>query len=172
MTKYLIPLLTSSIFTWFIYPAWGQENTNPEITFTCENKDSIPITVAKNKQGKTQTIFYWKEEAIALMSIKQSSSDFCDRVTEKFNEYAVDGHNLSSFTLQSYAQYGLSFVCASTSNSCEKDLFTALESENQSGIILAEEILAIIIDPNIPYKDLAPSDAVVPGYRVNLFETE
>lgn len=38
--------------------------------------------------------------------------------------------------------------------------------------MLAEEFLATIIAPNIPYIDLAPSDAVVPGYRVDLFKTQ
>ncbi len=32
-SKYLIPLLTSGILAYSVSPAWGQENTAPEINF-------------------------------------------------------------------------------------------------------------------------------------------
>ncbi|MEM7595400.1 MAG: hypothetical protein AAF383_28535, partial [Cyanobacteria bacterium P01_A01_bin.83] len=90
--------------------------------------------------------------------------------------YASQEPNISSFVLISSEVSSLGVICVSRANSvrnyCQKIVFTPFPSEDKPGILLAHETLAMIIDPNIPYKDLNPGDPVVPGYEVNLFKAK
>ncbi|MEM7557473.1 MAG: hypothetical protein AAF378_26000 [Cyanobacteria bacterium P01_A01_bin.84] len=84
--KYLISLLTSSILACSISPVWGQENAATAITFSCEDNNVTPITVAKNEEGQTETVFYWKEEALKGKILTEVTPiELCKNVAEKLN---------------------------------------------------------------------------------------
>ena len=138
-SKYLIPLLTSVITACSIYPALGQKTTAPEITFTCEDNNDTPITIAKNKEGQIKTIFHWKEEAFKTK--KSTPLELCDSVTKRLNEYADQEPSLSSFILTSNELDGLGVICASSKiHGCRKILFTLFPSEDKPSILFLIKI--------------------------------
>ena len=131
--KYLISLLTSIALSSSISPVWGQKNTTPDITFACEYNQGIPITVAKNKVGRSQTIFYWKEEILKDKTTKTPQELFND-VSLKPNYLSASDRDLSSFILVPETQSGFPLVCVNTLNSsrfaCTKLIFTFLPHKN------------------------------------------
>jgi hypothetical protein len=145
-SKYLIPLLISNAIALSISPAWGQSNTASEITFACQNHRGVPITFAKNSKGKTQTIFHWKQEA--LTTAVKTPQELCDRTSEKFNDYAAEGNNLSSLRIRSAEQLGLPAICITEEKLvCSKVLFTLAPHEQP--IDFAQTTLTKILDRNL-----------------------
>lgn len=149
--KSLIALLTSSILSCSISTAWGQESNKLEITFACEDDNDIPITVAtnKNKEEQTETIFYWREEAL-IDKTPSTPQELCDNVSLKLNDVAGE-YDLSSFNIVPTEQFGLAAICVSSSNySCSKVLFAMNPNlENPSPYFLAEDTLEVILNPKI-----------------------
>ncbi len=168
-SKYLIPLLTSSALAFSISPVWGQSNTTSEITFTCEGDGDIPITVAKNSQGKTQPIFHWKPEALPASTDIQK---FCSSVAEKLNGYAAEGYNLSMFDLVPSEQAGLPVICITQKKyyDCDKVLFTLFPTERPLETV--EKTLEENLDPTILNNQnrMSYERYVPPGYEVNLVQ--
>ena len=171
--KYLIPLLTVSILACSISPVRGQENTQPDTTFSCENNNGIPITVAINEVGTVQTIFHWKEEVLQLTT--KTPLKLCDTVSNKMNEFSAKGYDLSSFGLTATELDRLLIICLNekTNQDCSKILFTAV-SQQEKSIVAAHNILKIILDPEIVQIDLAARRSserdVFTGYRIDLLE--
>ena len=169
--KYLIPLLTSSILACSISPVWG-ENTQPDITFSCEDNDGVPITVARNKEV-IQTIFHWKEEVLQLTT--QTPLKLCDAVSSKMNKISIRGYELSSFGLIATKLNRLSIICLNgeMNHDCSKILLATVSQEEP--IVAAHNILKTILDPEIVKIDLATKRRrergfAFTGYRVNLLE--
>jgi hypothetical protein len=146
--KNLIALLTSSALALFIYPVWGQSNPPSKVTFTCgEDNQGIPITVAKNNKGKTQTIFHWKQEAFKFSTT--ATPKLCDRIAEKFNNLALRGADLSSFELKPSEQVGVPAICLSDRHiSCNSVLFT-LDRTEEEPFKTADRVLQKILDAEI-----------------------
>jgi hypothetical protein len=94
LRKYSIALLTCSALALSISPAWGKSKIASKITFACENNHNIPITVAKNNQGKTQTIFYWQWKVLKISNSK--THKLCNSIANKLNNRATKNPNLSS----------------------------------------------------------------------------
>ncbi|MGL5806221.1 MAG: COP23 domain-containing protein, partial [Xenococcaceae cyanobacterium] len=60
MNKSLVSLLVTTILFSTSVPAWGYEKVADKITFSCEKRNGVPTTVAKNSNGELQPIFHWK----------------------------------------------------------------------------------------------------------------
>ena len=167
-SKYLIPLLTCSALALSISPAWGESDTISEITlitFACEDNQGVPITVAKNNEGKTQTVFNWRKEDLPASVNPQ---EMCADVAERFNDYAADGNDLSSFVLQPMKLDTIPMICVTTHGNCELVLFilppTETEKSSQEAHTVLKKILAkdIFTTPN-------ERGVSVIDYSVNLF---
>ncbi len=168
--KYLISLLTSIALSSSISPVWGQKNTTPDITFACEYNQGIPITVAKNKVGRSQTIFYWKEEILkdrTSKTPKELCTDISKKLTDYIDDYLVKDNETFSFELIATHEAVFPTICITTSSSCNFVLFTLTPVGEPQ--IAALETLGAIINTDRPYKDLNPGDAVVYGYQIDLF---
>lgn len=125
--KSLIPLLTSTLVTLSIFPAWAKSETLSDITFVCEDNQGIPVTVAKNNAGTTQAIFHWKQAALPTQAIPQ---EVCERVTEKLNSYVNQSNNLSELWIQPSEIAHLPVICADRQpKNCEVVLFSFSPSE-------------------------------------------
>lgn len=175
-SKYLIPLLTSSILVGSISPVWGQENTTPKINFSCENNNGVLITWARNNEGKTQTIFHWKEEILKDKTTKTPQELFND-VSLKLNDLSASDRDLSSFILVPETQSGLPLVCVSTLNirfTCTKLIFTFLPHKNEHPIDEAKNVLMIFINPNVSKLVINRNShrANHGYYSVNLFQNK
>ena len=141
-SKYLISLLTSSALAFSIVPAWGQSKTTSEITFACDDNRDVPVTIAKNREGKTQTIFHWKQE---VLPDSIDSQKLCVRAAEKLNKYLAEGNNLSSLRVESSEQIGLPAICITQERSvCNQVLFTL--NPHTEPINIAENTLTAILD--------------------------
>ena len=144
-SKYLIPLLTNTIFSLSISPVLGQANTSSEITFSCQSDRDVPITIATNKIGETQTIFTWKKETFPN-ALK--AHQLCNRVTDKLNNYLSESKDLSLLILQPNRQVGLPTICVTkTGINCDLVLFTLPPAEEP--IDKACETLNAILDREI-----------------------
>jgi hypothetical protein len=166
LNKSLIPLLTSTILTLSICPVWGQSNTKSKITFACEKSQGIPITVAKNSEGKTQTIFHWQQEN--LTTIAESPQQLCDGISEKLNNSTAKGADLSSFALIGEQQAGLPVICLVKERDCNSILIGLYPTKTP--LYKAYELLGKIIDNEIPPKNLGSEKAPIFAYQVNLSE--
>ena len=146
--KSLIALLTSTILSCSITSAWGQESNKLEITFACEDDNGLPITVAKNKNNEeqTETIFYWREEALTDKTFS-SPQELCNDVSLKINKMAQD-YDLSSFAVVATEVVSRPVICiSSNNNSCSKVLF-AMRPTSQP-VITADRTLTAILNPKI-----------------------
>ncbi|MDJ0590483.1 MAG: COP23 domain-containing protein [Pleurocapsa sp. MO_226.B13] len=113
--------------------------------FACEENNGILITVARNSEGKTQTLFHWKEEA--LNNIEQSSTELCHHTSNKLNEFSTDGHDMSTFDLIAENFGATSAIYVTTGiirNECSKVLFTIKEQ-----FTMAQNTLHTILNPEI-----------------------
>jgi hypothetical protein len=147
MSRKYSALLTSSALALSISPVLGQSNPPSKITFTCEDNQGIPITVAKNKEGKTQTIFHWKQEAFKTSTT--ATPKLCDRIAEKFNHLSAKGADLTSFELKPSEQVGVPAICLSDrAVSCHSVLFT-LDRTAEDPFKTADRVLNAILDTEI-----------------------
>ncbi len=143
--KYLISLLTSSAVALSVSPAWGESKTTSEITFACQGDRDVPVTIAKNRQGKTQTIFHWKQE---VLPNSLDSHKLCDRTAAKLNKYVAEGNNLSSLRVETAEQLGLPAICITQERLvCDRVLFTLYPHPEPMDI--AENTLTAILDRQI-----------------------
>ena len=175
--KYLILLFTTTILACSISSASGQENAASEITFACENNNGVPITIAKNQEGKTQTIFHWKEEVLKEIINTRTPAQICSDVTSKMNQFASDGYNLSDFSLIGTKVNPFSVLCLNESikdNNCLKVLFAFVPKSESTKIINAQYVLkkivdSAIIDSNRKYRGAySERDHLYVKYRVFL----
>lgn len=179
-SKYLIPLLTSFIAACFLTPAWTQEITASEITFACEENNGNPITVARNQEGQTETVFYWKEETLAGKT-RFTIQELCNSVSDKLNrstqDYLTKMDDFYAFDLHASEEAGFPFICLTVDYGCNLALF-ALSASSETKQDIAFETLEAIINPNIidykkdrcRYRDCFSS--VLFTITVNLFQTK
>ncbi len=143
LKKHLISLLTISAAALFISPAWGELDTTSKITFACENIQDVPITIAKNSEGKTLPIFHWKKEA--LTTVKTTPQELCLGVTAKLNEYVIEGYDLSELWFTNSQEADLPAICVAEKNfGCDLVLFTLAPVEKPSDA--ASQALETILD--------------------------
>ena len=159
-SKYLISLITGSILFFSVSPALGQENNYSNITFFCESDRDIPLTIAKNQQRQTETIFYWKEEILKDIAEYKSIRKICSDVAVKLNKYAdsaVEANDVFQLKLQADIFVNVPVLCITKQGiDCNYILFTINKNERDSiAIERAYNILNTIINSNIisEYKD-------------------
>lgn len=170
LSKYLISFITYSVLALAIFPAYGQSNSTSEITFTCEDDRGIPVTVAKNNQGEMQTIFNWKLDVFPDFF---DPLEICDRVSQKLNNYAAEGHDLSLFILQPNEQAGLPTICATkTGVSCDLVLFTLAPTE-EPFVAACDTLMAILNqEVNRPIKETNRDNQQKLYFSISLFQNE
>jgi hypothetical protein len=145
--KNLIAILASSALALSISPVFGKSNTPSQVTFTCEDNQGIPITVAKNNEGKTQPIFHWKQEAFKGSTIP--TPKLCDRIAKKFNRLSAQSPDLSLFEIKPSEQAGVPAICLSDrAVSCNSVLFT-LDRTAEEPFKTADRVLNAILDTEI-----------------------
>jgi hypothetical protein len=83
MNKILVSLLVTTTLFSTITPAWGQEKVANTITFSCEKRQGVSTTVAKNSNGEIQPIFHWKRDTFLY---KVDLQRFCQTASSKLNE--------------------------------------------------------------------------------------
>ena len=178
--KYLISLLTSSTIALFISPVLGKSTITPPVMFTCEDDQGMPITIAKNSKGDTQTIFHWKSNALPTSSNPQ---ELCERTSEKFNDYAAESNNLSSLRIISAEQLGLPAICITEEKLvCSKVLFTL--NPHHKPIDIAQTTLKAILDHKLQNKytinklasptrcEERGCQLLFPSFQLNLFQDQ
>ena len=171
-SKYLILLLTSSTLAFSVFPAWGESNTTSEITFTCEDNQGIPVTVAKNSEGKTQPIFHWKPGALttAFTTKIKTPQELCSSVSAKLDDYVTQDYDLSSFRLAPKTQAGLPIICAALEyGGCDLVLFILASSDDP--VDTANTTLKVILNREIlEYNKFLGRGYSSISYQVDLFE--
>ena len=154
----------------FTTPVWGESANKSDITFSCQDERGIPNTIAKNKQGKTQTVFYWNKDIFPDTS---DTLELCNNVSEKLNNYTAEGKDLSLFVLQANEQIGLPTVCATeTGVDCDLVLFTLAPTEEP--IYTAGETLRGILHQEVSETSLhaTRNNQLKQLFSINLFPNE
>lgn len=120
--------------------------TSSQITFSCQTNEGILTTVAQSSSGKTLPIFVWKNEALPKSTdIKK----LCAHVTQKLENYRLDGYDLSNVSFIGSAIEDVPVICASsTKNSCSKVLL-ALSPVTDNPRQVADEVLNSILNPQL-----------------------
>ncbi len=177
-SKSLISLLSSSILACSISSAWGQEKTTPEITFFCEDNNGALTTVAKNKQGETETIFSWKEEVLTgKVLTKMTPKELCNNVSGTLDSLATEGSELSSLGFVGTELHSLPVICLVVDlyrSRCSKVLFVLRPSNLPANLParFAADILEAIINPKIINNQKIPRsrEHLYLGYYVYLVD--
>lgn len=173
-SKYLISLLSSSILACFISSAWGQDKTTPEITFFCEDNNGVLTTVAKNKQGETETIFSWKQEVLTgKVLTEMTPKELCNNVSGTLDSLATEGSELSSLGFVGTELHSLPVICLGVDlyrSRCSKVLFVLRPSNLPARF--AADILEAIINPKIINNQKIPRsrEHLYLGYYVYLVD--
>ena len=163
--KHLISLLTISAAALFISPAWGELDTTSKITFTCKNIQDVPITIAKNSEGKTLPIFHWKKEA--LTTIKTTPQELCLRATAKLNEYVTEGYDLSELWFTNSQEADLPAICVAEKNfGCDLVLFTLAPVEKPTDA--ASQALETILDRKLQVNKSDKTATTSMSYSISL----
>ena len=168
--KYLVSFFSFCALALSAFPAYGQLNSTAAITFSCDEDRDIPVTLAKNKAGKTQTIFNWKPEAFPQRS---NTVEICRTVSQKLDNYAAKSNLFPLFAIQPTEQAGLPAICATqTGFSCDLVLLTLSPAEEP--VTIACETLVAIIDRKIdePIQDTTRSMQPEQLFTISLFPNE
>ncbi|VEP13245.1 conserved exported hypothetical protein [Hyella patelloides LEGE 07179] len=169
-SKSLIQIFILSTLAFLISSVSGQSTPTPLITFTCENNQGIPVTTAKNTEGQTQTIFYWKSNTFYDYVTPQK---LCHSVTEKLNNYADKSNNSALFVLQPTEQVGLPSVCITENGfRCDVVLFTL--APNEAPIDRAYQTLKSILNQEISQsiQDIERNNQQEFYFSISLFTNE
>lgn len=106
----------------------GNQDTVLDIKFHCDNDRDIPVTFARNKEGKIENIFYWNKE---VLSTSNNLSSLCHYSAEHMNIYASKGYDMSSIHLIANNELGLPAVClAQKDDICDTSVFIWLSSSS------------------------------------------
>ena len=151
-----------------------------DATFVCESNEGTPTTIIKSNAGATQPIFHWKLDAA---SVSNTPEELCDSVTQKLNQYATAGNDLSSLafipttiSVNDGEMTGLPAVCvAGESEPCQLTLFTlntAGADNSQTPKTIAGKALDTILDPALKSNVVPSRDRGVQStsYRVNFWD--
>lgn len=133
-------------------------------TIYCQSNDGTPTTRAKRVDGEDLTIFHWRNEALPEYLNPQQ---LCEEVSQKLQDYATEGNQLSSF--KTHNLDGIPLICAEENiGSCSLVLFSLNASNNQadSNILLGQ-----ILDENLQAEEIVSIERGVQfyGYKVNFW---
>ena len=175
-SKYIIPFLTSSNLACFLSPAIGQEMARSQITFSCEDIQSTPITVAKNKEGVTKTIFYWKQEALQNKTIK-TPKEHCDYAVQQLNDSKIEENDdIIRFLATQVSVVPVICLAIDNPNNCSKVISIFAPAQDTIPNTIAYEILKAILNPEIivnktdsyKYRDCCHTMS----WKINLFQSK
>ncbi len=161
--KYLSLILASIVLA--TAPASMTASTNnPNKTIYCQSDNATPTTIAKRADGQELTIFHWKNEALPEYFNPQQ---LCEEVSQKLQDYATEGNQLSSF--KTHDLDGIPLICAEENTGyCSLVLFSLNASNNQadSNLLLGE-----ILDNNLKEEEIISIERGVQfyGYKVNFW---
>ena len=147
-----------------ITPAMAASTNNSNKTIYCQSDSEIPTTVARKADGEELTIFHWRNEVIPE---NLNPQQLCAEVSQKLQDYATEGYQLSSF--KTHDLDGIPLICAEENTGyCSLVLFTlnASNSQADSNLLLGE-----ILDDNLKEEEIISIERGVQfyGYKVNFW---
>jgi Circadian oscillating protein COP23 len=149
-TKYLSALLVTGAMALGTSPAIANSPDTPELEFSCQVSNGVPITVAQTVGSETQLpIFHWKEAALAYKT-DATPQQLCNDVTAKLKDYSAQGYDLSKISFIGTEQEGIPIICAnatSGTSECSKMLLTLDKAEQPA--IVADEVVSSILDQSL-----------------------
>ena len=148
-SKYIISFLTSSILACFLSPAIGRENAGSQITFSCEDSQGTLITVARNREGVTKTIFYWKQEALQNKTIK-TPKEHCDYAVKQLTDSKLEENDeVLGFIATQTSNIPAICLTIANPNNCSKVISVFAPTEYPVPETIAYETLNAILNPEI-----------------------
>jgi hypothetical protein len=112
----------------------------------CQVNNGTPTTIVRNKEGKTQSIFHWRTDALPKAT---NSQQLCNDVSAKLDKYWAE---VSSFTSSEIG--GLPAVCAGEQGECSLVLFTLAKAEEPQEV--SADVLAGILDDSLKQNKQEP----------------
>ena len=166
-SQYLLSLSTFFTVTLGIISLNEKSAIASDATFDCQSNRETPATIIKTNNGAEQPIFHWNLDA---ETVSATPEELCSSVTEKLNNYILEGNDLSSLTFKALSIFpensaspSLPGVCiAGEDGSCNLILFTLNPSPNPR---VASTALDSILDPALQ------SIAVKPKLRDRGFQS-
>jgi hypothetical protein len=150
-TKRLSALITVGTIT-VLSSTVANSHETPELNFSCETIKGVPTTVAQNAENGTKLpVFHWKDKVLASRS-SSSSRQLCTMVSEKLENYSVQGYDLSKLSFIGTAQGELPVICANTAGvpECSKVLLTLSPTDRAD--IVADEVVSGILDKDLSHQ--------------------
>ena len=153
-SQYLASFSVSTAIAISMILTAGKSAIASKALFYCQSNDGMPTTVAKSNNGAEQAIFHWN---LDQSSISRNSKQLCDSVTQKLNNYAAEGNDLSSLTFKASSNDDpenldsseLPVVCvAEKQEPCALELFALNPVEDhENPTQIASVALNSILDP-------------------------
>ncbi|ELS02346.1 hypothetical protein Xen7305DRAFT_00020600 [Xenococcus sp. PCC 7305] len=131
---------------------------------SCQTSGAVPATIAKRADGEALTIFHWKDEVLPEYL---NAQELCAEVSQKLQDYAASGHQLSSF--KTHDLDGVPLICAEeNTGDCSLVLFTLNATNNQGD---SNMILGQILDDKLKGEEIISIERGVQfyGYKVNFW---
>ena len=168
--KYLSPILVSIatapalLIAFVATPALTTSANDHNQTIYCQSDNETPTTIAKRANGEELTIFHWENETLPEYL---NPHQLCEEVSQKLQNYATEGNQLSSF--KTHDLDGIPLICAEeNTGDCSLVLFTLNATNNQadSNLLLGE-----ILDDNLKHEEIVSIERGVQyyGYKVNFW---
>lgn len=137
---------------------------NSDQTIYCQSNNGTLTTRAKRVDGDDLTIFHWRNE---ILPEYLNPLELCEEVSQKLQDYALEGNQLSSF--KTHNLDGIPLICAEENiGSCSLVLFSLNASNNQadSNILLGQ-----ILDEDLQAEEIVSIERGVQfyGYKVNFW---
>ena len=131
----------------YAIPAFAENSTSPEVTFSWEVKNGVPATVLQAEDAQT-TIFNWQSD---YLSQTKDPLDLCNEVTAKLNNYSADESiDLSMLTFKADVMEEMPVICATNdTETCDKVLFLLSPSLEKRADFVANNVLNDILDKNL-----------------------
>lgn len=186
LSKYLVAFLPLSALILLTPKARGRSSDSHALSFFCQVNNNIPITVAKNSQGQTQSLFHWNraKKPINFFTrepIQLNQVQLCQRAANGLNTYVAQGKASSFFILQpTSTKYNLPAVCVTDKyGGCDEILFTIPPQEYDVPITNydlswdSRDFLVDILDSKIletPDVVITNKDGTMQAYQVKLFQ--
>lgn len=153
-SQYLASFSASTAIAISMILTAGKSAIASQAVFYCQSNEGMPTTVAKSSNGTEQAIFHWNlDKASTAIAPKQ----LCDSVTQKLNDYAAAGNDLSSLTFNASSNFDpedwespeFPAICvAGEREPCALELFTLNPvDESENPVKVASNALNSILDP-------------------------
>lgn len=157
-SQYLLSLSTSATLALGMIFIGGKSAVASDAVFHCQSDQETPATVAKTNSGAEQPIFHWN---LDQETVSTPAKELCNSVTQKLNNYILEGNDLSSLTFKASRVFpedpsisSLPAICVADANgACGLSLFTLEPSSNPT---LASAALDSILDPALQSTKIEP----------------